>query len=578
MNHALRKLLSECRRDVDITAGLRAAQDGAEAGPDLLDDLAAQLERSDQAAVVTLVGSTGAGKSSLLNALVRADIAQPGTTRPTTSAPVIYAPRDADLGALLDDLPGAAPRVETYARSKSDGPAGPWTEQILIDAPDTNSVAEEHRAVVRALAERSDVLVLLAHRQSVAELAAVSFVDDFAGRRGLVFVLGRGDELEPPAREALARQIRDLAADRWGVKDAVVHVVSPLRARSDPDDPAWQKLEAELEALVAGGRLGAVRRHNALGTLGRLQTLYARVQSEAGDGLALVDAELSSGLARWRAGVAGAVHDRLALRGPELAHLLWNEVGRRWDGPGGLAVRAGGLSALGLGAGAMLARRNPLLAAGAAATAVAADRARGALQERSFLDSSGLVPGSGELQDLEREALGPARLAADQAGDDLALDATLLAPAASSAVNEAWTALAERDLPAQAARSAGPVLRLAIDVPVYGFGAWVVYCAGRGFWSGSYVGVDFLVNAALLAGAWLFLARGLVRAGLRRRADGLLATVGAAIDSQLDRATEQLAESVQLRTRERREALGRLAEVETRASARLLGAGHQDPG
>ena len=226
----------------------------------------------------------------------------------------------------------------------------------------------------------------------------------------------------------------------------------------------------------------------------------------------------------------------------------------------------------------MLARRNPLLAAGAAATAVAADRARGALQERSFLDSSGLVPGSGELQDLERQVLGPARLAADQVDGGLALDAELLAPAAASAVNEAWTALAERDLPAQAARSAGPVLRFAVDLPVYAFGAWVVYCAGRGFWSGSYVGVDFLVNAALLAGAWLFLARGVVRAGLRRRANGLLTTVGAAIESQLERAAEQLAEPVTIRTRQRREALGRLAEVETLASVRLLGAGHGELG
>ena len=129
-------------------------------------DLAAQLERHESAAVITLVGSTGAGKSTLLNALAGQEIARAGTTRPTTSRPVIYKPRSIDIQALIE---GLGP-IEVHEFDPAES-ASPLAEQVLIDAPDTNSVATEHRRLVEALAERSDALVVVAHRQSVAELA-----------------------------------------------------------------------------------------------------------------------------------------------------------------------------------------------------------------------------------------------------------------------------------------------------------------------------------------------------------------------------------------------------------------------
>jgi GTPase Era involved in 16S rRNA processing len=168
--------------------------------------------------VITLVGATGAGKSTLLNALAGRRIAQEGVDRPTTRQPVIYAPLDADVGELTGEAvrqpdgrdSEGVPDVVRY-----DAASGPWTAQVLIDAPDMNSIDEQHRAVVGALAERSDVLVIVLHHQSVLEEASVSFVDAFAGRRQLLFVLNRADELTGAARAALLAQIRQLAATRW---------------------------------------------------------------------------------------------------------------------------------------------------------------------------------------------------------------------------------------------------------------------------------------------------------------------------------------------------------------------------
>ena len=568
MNRTLRFLLDELQRDLAALAPLDAMRAAAPDLDPLVLDLEAQLERAAGAAVITLVGATGAGKSSLLNALVGADVARPGTQRPTTSVPVIYRPRDADVGELVRGLPGATPEIVDYDPEA----AGPWSEQILVDAPDTNSIAEGHREVVRALAERSDVLVVVAHRQSVAELASASFVDDFAGRRGLLFVLGRADELSKESRRALVEQLRALARDRWGVEGPRIHVLSPTQARADEHSADWQDFVQELQELVRGGRLGRGRRHNALGTLQRLEERLRELDQELRPRLDQAQSELREGLARWSERIEGEVNERLELRRSDLARLLWNEVGRRWEGPGGLAVRAGGLSTLGLGAGALLARRNPLLAVGAAATALATDRARGVLQERSFGDTAGLLPGPGELRELETEVLGAARLAAQRVGHaGLVPSPDSLGARAQEAVAEAWQGLVERDVPQVAARSAPFWLRWAVDVPVYAFGAWIVFCAGKGFWQQEYVGFDFLVNAVLLLGAWLLVARSLVRIWLRTRAEGLLGGVRANVGARLVASVAELARAQEQELERPLGALERLVGLQERWQGRLRG-------
>ena len=266
-------------------AGLRAVAERRGEIDRLLEDLDRQLQRVQRAAVITLVGATGAGKSTLLNALAGRRIAREGVDRPTTRRPVIYAPRDADLEELLD------PAVESPAGHESEGgpvvvrydaAGGRWTAQVLIDAPDLNSIDEQHRATVTALAERSDVLVVVLHHQSIVEEASVSFIDAFAGRRRLLFVLNRADELTPASREALLGQLRHLAATRWRAPGAPVLSLSAREAQSQPSAEGWSELCEALDELVRESAIGAVRRLNALGTAARLETVFR--SAARGDG------------------------------------------------------------------------------------------------------------------------------------------------------------------------------------------------------------------------------------------------------------------------------------------------------
>tara|TARA_R110002072_G_scaffold184029_4_gene340295 strand:+ start:777 stop:2543 length:1767 start_codon:yes stop_codon:yes gene_type:complete len=565
-------LRSELDQDVQALRDLRSVQSRAGRIDVLSADLDQQLERVERAAVLTLVGATGAGKSTLLNALVGRDVAHEGDSRPTTRVPVIHRPADADIRELLEGLPGEAPKVVDH----DPGGGGPWSQQILVDAPDTNSVEASHREVVAALAERSDVLVVVAHRQSVAELSSATFVDDFAKRRALVFVLGRADELSDADRGALLEQLRTLVRERWNAPDAPILAVSPRDAQRNPSSPGWQELVSTLRGLAEDGALGRVRRHNALGTAAELSRVFADVDHEIGVTLDQLVTFISSGMESWRAGLLQEVAVRLDLKRPDVTALVQSEAAKRWEGPGGWALRTGGLTTMGLSAGALLARRNPLLAAGAAAGAMAADRARGAIRNAGIADPTGLLPSPAGMTALYHQSFGPARMVASDLANDgaeaLAVPLEdVLAQMATDTVEDVWATLVTRDLPVQAEKVVSRFLRWVVDAPVLALGVWVVVAAGRGLWTGQHAGLDLLLSTAVVGMAWLFLTRMVVRSLLGRRARRVLARARVQLEGRLAGETAQLGLAAGQAVDARRAAIGRLTGLGERWRRRALG-------
>lgn len=568
LHRELRRLREELQGDVSSVADLRAVASRREEIEHLTGDLDRQLERLPRAAVVTLIGATGAGKSALLNALVGRPIATEGVDRPTTREPVVYAPPDADLAVLLGTVT-PAPVVVRHERAA----AGPWTTQVLIDAPDLNSVATEHRATVTAVAERSDALIVVLHRQSVIELASVSFVDAFAGRRRLIFALNRADELSDAARTELLAQVRQLAATRWDAADAPVLSLSARAAQRQPNTLGWAEFCDALHRLVRESAIAGVRRLNALGTATRLEELFRQVRDEVEDDLRALPKETGAGLLQLAQRAGEEVAARLQLRAADVSALLLAEAAKRWDGPGGWALRTSGLRGLGLGAGALLARRHPLIAAGAATGSLAADRMRDALQRQRLVEADGLLPARMEFASWYVDALSSARVrAARLAGEPEALGLPLaddLRLETALAVEESWTTFVERDLPSAAQRSVLRFLRVPLDLPVYGLGGWVVYRVAQGFLTEHYTGTDFLVNALLLLGAYLLVVTVVVRRALALRARRLLRQVTSRGRVAVGALSENVRRAVAAATEAKLTALQRLASLATTWRDRL---------
>ena len=103
----VREVVEGARFPLDLD-GAREAREGAEALVTQLDDyLAPRLRQLDGPALAVVGGSTGAGKSTLVNSLVRAPVSPAGVLRPTTRAPLLLAhPADLPWFVRPDRLPG----------------------------------------------------------------------------------------------------------------------------------------------------------------------------------------------------------------------------------------------------------------------------------------------------------------------------------------------------------------------------------------------------------------------------------------------------------------------------------------
>ena len=110
----------------------------------------------DAPLIVLLLGSTGSGKSTLINTIAGQRVSEAGVLRPTTRRAILLATLDdaravADVGALAT-LPPA--RYEVH----SDG-ARPGV--VLVDAPDVDSIEHANRLLADTLVELADLCIFV---------------------------------------------------------------------------------------------------------------------------------------------------------------------------------------------------------------------------------------------------------------------------------------------------------------------------------------------------------------------------------------------------------------------------------
>ncbi|MDQ1621837.1 MAG: hypothetical protein QOH19_255 [Actinomycetota bacterium] len=219
-------LLEAVRRDLGAT-GLPLALPGADQARLHIRQALAQLDdyilpryRSLEAPLLAVVGgSTGAGKSTLVNGLVGRPVTRAGAIRPTTRQPILlHHPDDAgwfedqrvlpSLGRIRGTVvgsplpanqagpaPDAASIDSLVLIADAAAPAG----IALLDAPDVDSIAEDNRRLAGQLLAAADLWVFVTTANRYADAVPWKLLLDAAARDIMVAVVL---DRVPPAAEA----------------------------------------------------------------------------------------------------------------------------------------------------------------------------------------------------------------------------------------------------------------------------------------------------------------------------------------------------------------------------------------
>ncbi len=157
------------------------------------DHLLPRAMRLDAPLLVVVGGSTGSGKSTLVNSLLRAHLTKPGVLRPTTTSPVLVAHPDDlgwfDSGRVLPHLVRSSTPVHDsralHVVAHDALPAG----LALLDAPDIDSIDDANRALSRQLLAAADLWVFVTSAARYADAVGWELLEQAAARDTVVSVV-----------------------------------------------------------------------------------------------------------------------------------------------------------------------------------------------------------------------------------------------------------------------------------------------------------------------------------------------------------------------------------------------------
>jgi len=171
----------DSKRKFPLSTIQRAEMEG------LAEDLRRQAEALDVEKpflVIMLMGGTGVGKSTLLNALAGSPIAQASFTRPTTRDPVVYFHH-----SVRTDRLDPALRLCRLAQHDREG----LIQKVIVDTPDLDSNDLANREKLKALLPIADIVLYVGSQEKYHDRLGWDLFKEQRQRKAFAFVLNKWD-------------------------------------------------------------------------------------------------------------------------------------------------------------------------------------------------------------------------------------------------------------------------------------------------------------------------------------------------------------------------------------------------
>jgi energy-coupling factor transporter ATP-binding protein EcfA2 len=326
----LRVSLTEARLPLELpgAAEQRAARD--EMVDQLEDYVIPRLMTLDAPLLAVVGGSTGAGKSTLVNSLVGTRVTIPGVLRPTTRSPVLVHHPDDATWFGQDRL---LPELERVDRQTNDPEALQLVASTamspglaILDAPDIDSVEERNRVLAAQLLAAADLWLFVTSAARYADQVPWEFLRKAAERSAAVAIVL--DRTPPDAVATISTHLARMLASR-GLKDSPLFSVVEGEVSEMGLLPSSAVLEIRqwLQALAEDqeARQAVVQQtlDGAIRTMGRRTHTVADAETEQIDAVRRLREDANAAYDRAVTAVSEASADGTLLRGEVLAR--WQE-------------------------------------------------------------------------------------------------------------------------------------------------------------------------------------------------------------------------------------------------------------
>ncbi|MGO4956096.1 ABC transporter [Luteococcus sp. Sow4_B9] len=326
----LRESLAPVRLPLPLPQAMEQTRSAREMQRQLDDYILPRLATIEAPLLAVVGGSTGAGKSTLVNSVVGRVVTTPGVIRPTTKSPVLICHPD-DVKWFNDDriLPGLvrsrSSSVDSNTLQLVEEPTLP-RGLALLDAPDVDSVVEQNRLLAAQLLQAADLWIFVTSAARYADAVPWDFLKSAVDRSAAVAVVL--DRVPPAAMNQVPPHLGRLMTER-GLADSPLFAVPETETDTEGllPDAAVSPIRTWLATLAADA---ASRQRVVMQTLdGAIGSLVAKAppvadaveaQAEALDSLR-ADAQSAYAEATRQVSVQSA--DGTLLRGEVMAR--WQE-------------------------------------------------------------------------------------------------------------------------------------------------------------------------------------------------------------------------------------------------------------